>query len=142
MSVPAVLFFTVFTAVYLILLISEDKYLVKPLLNGCDASRVPALDHVPYLFGKSERFFGDDLAVLDDVHSDIVVDEAEDIQVHKIYGTFDLHDIFLPHFTAFCIFYDSDTAVQFVKVKILIDFHALACLDVIQHKAFGNASYI
>ena len=141
-SVPAVLFFTVLAAVGLLLLIGEDEDLIEPLLDRCDTSRIFAFDHVPYLPGESERFFGDDLAVLDDVYGDIVVNEPEDIQVHKIYGTLDLHDVFLSHFTAFCVFDDGNTAVQFVKVEIPIDLHALACLDMVQHKAFGDTSYI
>lgn len=142
LSVPAVFLFTVFATVDLILLICEDKYMIKLLLDGSDASRILAFDHIPDLLRKRKRFFGDDLSIFDDVHSDIVVNESEDIQIHKINGAFDLYDIFLPHFAAFCIFDNRNTAVQFVKVKVLIDLHAPAGLDMVQHKSFGDASYV
>ena len=141
-SVPAVLFFTVLAAVGLLLLIGEDEDLIEPLLDRCDTAVVVVFDPVPDLAGESERFFGEDLSVLDDVYGDIVVNEPVDIQVHKIYGTLDLHDVVLSHFTALCVFDDGNTAVQFVKVEIPIDLHALACLDMVQHKAFGDTSYI
>lgn len=142
LSMPAVFLFAVFAAVDLILLICEDKYMIKLLLDGSDASRILAFDHIPDLFGKRKRFFGDDLSVLDDVHSDIVINESEDIQVHKINRAFDLYDIFFPHFAALCIFDNRNTAVQFVKVKVLIDLHAPAGLDMVQHKSFGDTSYV
>ena len=142
LSVPAVFLFAVFAAVDLIFLICEDKHMIKLLLDGSDASWVLAFDYVPDLFGKRKRFFGDDLSVLNDVYSDIVINEAKDIQVHEINGAFNFHDIFLPHFATLCIFDNGNTAVQFVKVKVLVDLHAPACLDMVQHKAFGDASYV
>lgn len=142
LSVPAVLLFTVFAAVDLVFLIREDKYMIQFLLNGSDASRIFAFDHVADLFRKRERLFGDDLSVLDNVHSDIVINEAEDIKIHKIDGTFDLHNVFFSHFAALGVFDDRHATVELVKVEIFVNLHALASLDMIQYKAFRNASHV
>lgn len=53
---PAVFLFTVFAAVDLVLLIRENKYMIQFLLDGSDASRILALDHIADLFRERERF--------------------------------------------------------------------------------------
>ena len=49
-------------------------------------------------------------------------------------------NIFLAHLTAFRIFDNSDTTVQFVQVQIFINIHASSCLNMIQNKTFFDFS--
>lgn len=70
-----------------------------------------------------------------------MINETEDIKIHKIDGTFDLHNVFFPS-CCFWHFDDRHAAVQFVEVEIFVDLHALAGLDMIQYKAFRNTSHV
>ena len=115
--------------------------MVQTLFDGCDTSRILAADDVADLFWQCELLFGDDLTVFDDIDCDIMIDESKDIKIHKIDRALDLHDIFLAHFAALGIFNDGYAAVQFVKVEILVNLHALAGLDVIQHESLGDTTY-
>ena len=74
--------------------------MVQALLDGSDTPGVLAADHIGDLFGKMETFFLYDLTVLDNIYRDIVIDKTKDIQIHKINGTFNLHNILPSHFTA------------------------------------------
>ena len=142
LSSPAVFLFAVFASVNLIFLICENKDLVQSLLDGCDASRVFAVDHIADLFGKLQLFLFDDLLILNNIDRDIVINESEDIKIHEIDGAFDLDNVFSSHFAALCIFDDRNTAVQLVKVKIFIDIHTLARFNMVEHKTFRNTSYV
>ena len=138
----AVFLFAVFAPVDLILLIGEYEYVIQALLDGCDAARVFAADHIADLFGQFQIFLFNDLLIFNNVDRDIVIDESEDVKIHEINGAFDLDDIFFAHLVALCVLDDRHTAVQFVKVQIFVDIHALSGLDVIEHETFGDASYI
>ena len=85
--------------------------MIKSLLDRCDTSWILAADHIFDLLRKSQRFLGDDLSVFNNIYSNVVIDESEDIEIHEIDRAFDLHDIFFAHFITFCIFDDGNTAV-------------------------------
>ena len=76
LSSSAVFLFAVFASVNLIFLICENKDLIQALLNGCDASRVLAVDHIADLFGKLQLFLFDDLLILNNIDRDIVINES------------------------------------------------------------------
>lgn len=137
----AVLLFAVFASVDLFFFVREDKYMIQTLFDGCDTSRIFAADDIADLLWQCELLLGDNLTVFDDIDCDIVIDESKDVKIHKIDRTLDLHDIFFAHFAALGIFNDGYTAVQFVKVEILVNLHALAGLDVIQHESLGDTTY-
>lgn len=83
----------------------------QSLLDGSDASGVAAFDDVFDLFGKYQFLLLDDLTVFDDVDSDVVVDECQDIQIQHIDVTFYFQNIFFAHFSAARIFDDGNGAV-------------------------------
>ncbi len=138
----AVFLFAVFAPVDLILLISEYEYVIQALLDGCDAARVFAADHIADLFGQFQIFLLDDLLIFDNVDRDVVIDKSEYVEIHEINGTFDLDDILSSHFVALSVLDDRHAAVQFIKVQIFVDIHTLSGLDVVEHETFGDASYI
>ena len=110
--------------------------MIQSLLDGGDAPRVLAADHVFDLSRKPELLLLNDLFVLDDVYRDIVVNESENVQIHEIDRAFDLNDVLFSHLAALCVLDDRHTAVQLVKVEIFVDIHAPACLDVVEDEAF------
>ena len=71
-----ILFFAVFAAVFFTFRIRQNKHMIQLLLDGSDAARILAADHIGDFFRKSKRFLGYDLAVTNDIYGDVVVDEA------------------------------------------------------------------
>lgn len=110
------LFFTVQAAVYLILLIREEEYLRKLLLDGGDASGVLAMDHIGDLLGKLYGFLLNDLAILDDIDGDVVIDITENIKVYHIETAFDLQDVLAAHLAAACVLDDRYLAVKLIEL--------------------------
>ena len=136
LSSSAVFLFAVFASVDLILLIRQHEYMIQPLLDRCDTSRILAADHVADFFWEFQLFLLNDLFIFNDVDRDVVIDESEDVQIHEVDGAFDLDNIFFTHFIAFCVLDNGNTAVQFVKMQIFVDIHAPACFDMVEHKTF------
>ena len=135
-----ILFFAVLAPVDLFFGVGKHEDMLKLLFDGGDTSGVFAADHVGDLLWQMERFLFNDLRILDDIYSDIMVDKSKDIKIHKIYGAFDLHNVLFTHFAALCIFYNSHAAVQLVQMKVFVNVHAPSGLDMIQHEAFFNTS--
>ena len=80
-----VFFFTILAAVdFFSSSVEED--LVEFLLDGSNAARIPAGDDVLDLLWKVQFLFLIDLVVLDDVDCDIVIDEAEDVEIQRRSG--------------------------------------------------------
>ena len=142
LSSSAVFLFAVFAPVDLIFLISEHEYVIQSLFDGCDTSGVFAADHIADLFGKPELLFLHDLLVLNDIDCDVVIDESENIQIHEIDRAFNLDNIFLSHFIALGVFDDRNTAIEFIKMKVFVDIHASAGLNMVENKAFRDTSYV
>lgn len=127
----AVFFFTVSAAVDLFFLVGENENLIQPLLDGGDAARIFTTEYIGDLFRKPEQLLFHDLIILNDIHCDIVINKPKDIKIHKVDGAFYFYNIFFSHFAAFRIFYDGDTAVQFIQMQVFVDFHTFSCLNVI-----------
>ena len=70
----------ILTPVNLILFICKNKNLIQSLLDGSNAARILAFDHVDNLIRKFQFFFGNDLLVLDYVYSNVMIDKAENCQ--------------------------------------------------------------
>ena len=138
----AVFLFAVFAAVDLLLLISENEDMIQSLLDGGDAAGIFAVDDVFDLLWKRKLLFGDDLAVFDDVYGDVVVDDGKHVEIKGIDVAFHLQDILFSHLIASGVLDDGDGAVQLIKLKMMIDGHAFSRLDMIEHEALFNSSYI
>ncbi len=54
------------------------------LLDRCDAAGIFAFQHIFDLLWERERQFLHDLAVLDDIDGDVVIDEAQDVEVERV----------------------------------------------------------
>ena len=85
-----VFFFAVFAAVDFLFFIGQEEDLVKLLLDGSDTARIPAGDDILDLLWKVQLLFLIDLVVLDDVDCDIVIDEAEDVEIQRFDRAFHL----------------------------------------------------
>lgn len=103
--------FTVLAAIFFLLRIGQNEYMIQFLLDGSDASGVLAPYHVDNLLWKMETLLVNDLGILDNVDGDVVVNESKDVQVNEVYRAFNLHDILLAHLVALGILDDRDTAV-------------------------------
>ena len=79
----AVLLITISAAIYLMILIIEIENMRQLLLDGGDAARVLAFDHVDNLLRKTKVFLLNNLLVLDDVYGDVVIDEAKDVKIGR-----------------------------------------------------------
>ena len=134
--------FAVFAAVDLLFFIGKDENVGKTLLDRGDAAGILALDDVPDLSGEHQFLFVHDLAVLDDIDGDVVVEKGEDVQIQRIDITFYLENVFFAHLVAAGIFDDSHGAVELVELQVMIDGKALAGSDVIQHEALFNFTNI
>ena len=107
----SVFLFAVFASVDFFFRICQHKNVIQPLLDGSDAARVFALDHVYNLFRKSQFLFLHNGSVFDDVYGDVVVDEAKNIQIQLFDRTFHLDDIFFAHLVAAGILDDGYSTV-------------------------------
>lgn len=103
--------FTVLAAIFFLLRIGQNEYMIQFLLDGSDASGILAPYHVDNLLWKMETLLVNDLGILDNVDGDVVVNESKDVQVNEVYRAFNLHDILLAHLVALGILDDRDTAV-------------------------------
>lgn len=137
-----VLFFAVFAAVDLFLRVGQNEDVIQFLLDGSDAAGVAASGHILDFLWQGQPFFLYDAVVLYDIDGDVVIDEAQSVQIDGVDGTLDLDDIFLAHLVAPGVFDDGHAAVEFIQIQILIDLHASACFNMIQHKAFTESSDI
>ena len=138
----SVFLFAVFTSVNFILRIGKDKYLIQTLLNGSNAARIFALDDVCDLFWKFQDSFFNNLLVFDDVDGDVVIDEAEDVQIKILDRAFYFNDVLDAHLVALCIFDDGNSTVKFIKFQIMIDCHGFSGFDVVEYETFVKCSNI
>ena len=108
----SVFFFAVLAAVNLFFFICQEEYMIQPLLNGSNTSGVFAFDHIGDLFWKIQLFFVNNLFVLDDIDSDIVVNKAKAIQIQLFDRTFNFDDILNTHFVAAGVFDNGNCTVK------------------------------
>ena len=126
-----VFFFTILAAVDFLFLIGQEEDLVKLLLDGSDTARIPAGDDILDLLWKMQLLFLIDLVVLDDVDCDIVIDEAEDVEIQRFDRAFHLQDILLAHFAALRVFDDGNRAVKLVELQVVVDLQAHTGFDMV-----------
>ena len=126
-----VFFFAVFAAVDFLFFIGQEKDLVKLLLDGSDTARIPAGDDILDLLWKMQLLFLIDLVVLDDVDCDIVIDEAEDVEIQRFDRAFHLQDILLAHLAALCILDNRNCAVKLVELQVVVDLQAHTGFDMV-----------
>ena len=88
----------ILTPVNLILFICKNKNLIQSLLDGSNAARILAFDHVHNLLRQLQLFLCNDLFVLDDIYGNIMIDKTKDIQIQILDGAFNLDDILFPIF--------------------------------------------
>ncbi len=137
-----ILLIAVFAAIDLFFLIGQIEDLWKLLLDGGDASWVVAADNILDLSGKYKRALLDDLAGLDYIDGDVVIDKGKDVQVQGVDVTFYLEDIFLSHGFALCVFDDGNGGIKLIQTKVLIYLHALSGFYMIKNKTFFDFSNI
>ena len=72
-----ILLFAVLAAINLVFFIRKEEDMGKSLLDGCDASGIVAAYNVFYFFGKCENSFFYDLAVLDNIDRNVMVNKRD-----------------------------------------------------------------
>ena len=83
-----------------------------------------------------------DLAFLNNIDRDIVVNIPQNIQIQHVDIALHLYDILFLHLVAAGIFYDGDRTVQLIQLQVSVNLHALAGLDMVQHQPLLDLSYI
>ena len=133
----SVFLFAVHAAVSLSLLICKIEDVRQLLLNGGNAARILAADHVGDLFRQLQRFFLGDLVVTDDIDGDVVVNVAQYIQVNVVDRALNLDDVLAAHLVASRVLDDGYLTVgETVKTKVIVNVKAFASLNMIQNNAF------
>ena len=133
---PAVFLFAVFAAVNFFFRVCQEEDMIQSLLDRRDAAGIFAFDDVGELFRQMQHLFVYDLCVLDDIYGNVMIDEAEHIQVQHINRTFDLDNILFPHLIASRIFDDGHAAVHLIQLQIFVNGHAFSGLDMVENHAF------
>ena len=113
----------------------------QALLNGGDAARVLAADHIGDLLRERQLPLFDDAVVADDVDRDVVINIAEHVQVDAVEDiALHLDDVLPAHLLAVGVLDDGHLAVQLVQAKLIVDVQALSGLDVIQDDSFVQST--
>ena len=132
----------VLAAVYLALCVRQAEDMGQFLLDGGDAPGIVASDDILDLPGQRQLLLFHDLPVLDDIDGDIVVDKGQHVQIQHVDVAFHFQDVLFVHFVASGVLDDGYGAVQLVQLEMLVDFQAPSGLDVVQHEALFDFSYI
>lgn len=98
-----VLFLAVHAAVGLGLRIRKIEDMRQLLLDGGDAARVPAVDHIGDLFRKLQGPLFRNLIAADNVDGDVVIDVAENVEIDVVQTALDLNDVLASHLVASCV---------------------------------------
>ena len=77
----AVFFLAVSAAVDFVRLIGQEENLVKLLLDRGNTTRIFTGDDILDAFWQMQDFFLDNLIILDDIDSNVMVDKAENVKV-------------------------------------------------------------
>lgn len=137
---PVIFLFAVFAAVNLFFFVCQNKNVLQLLLDRRDAPWISAVDDISDFGREMKPLLFYDFSILDNIDSDIVVDKAKYVKVHKINRAFNLHNILFSHLAAFGIFDNRHTAVQLVQMEVLVYVHAPSGLDVVQYETFLDTS--
>ena len=101
-------------AVGLAFFIRQIEDVGKLLLDGGDAARILAVNHIDDLLGQLQGFFLDDAVVPDNVDRDVVVNVAQHVQIHNVQPALDLDDVLAAHLVAAGVLDDGHLAFQLV----------------------------
>ncbi len=129
-------------AVYLVGFVGEIENLGQLLLDGGDAAWVVAFDDSCDLLGQFQGSLFNDLAILDYVDGDVVINVSQHIKVQGIDVALDLEDIFFAHGLTLGVLDDGNCGIQFIKSQVSVYLHALAGLYVVKNETFFDFSYI
>ena len=113
--------------------------MLQLLLRGGDAAGVLAADDVGHALGQGQVLALDQLAVADDVDGDAGIDVAQHIEV-DVDDLADLDDVLLALLLALGVLDHGHGAVQLAQVQDVVDVHAAARSDVVEHDAVANLS--
>ena len=112
---PIVLLFAVLAAVNRILLVGQYEDRRQTLLNRGDATRIVAMNNILNFDRKCKFTLLNDVSILDDINRDVMIDEAQDIEIDGTNGTFDLQDIFSAHLVGLNVHDDSNRIVLVIE---------------------------
>ena len=109
----------------------------KILLGGRYTAGIFAMKNILYLHWQSELFLFATNAVLDDVDRRFGINISECVKVNLHFGI-DFNDILQAHFLAVNILDYRNGAVKLVKLKLIINLHALARRNVVDNNSVFN----
>ena len=112
---PIVLLFAVLAAVNRILLVGQHEDRRQTLLNRGNATRIAAMNNILNFDRKCKLTLLNDVSILDDINRDVMIDEAQDIEIDGTNGTFDLQDIFSAHLVGLNVHDDSNRVVLVIE---------------------------
>ena len=129
-------------AVDLALGIGQEEDVGQLLLNGGDASGIVAFENADDLFGHCHFLFLNDLAALDDIDGDIGIDQGYSVKAQSIGIAFHLENVLASHIVAAGVLDDRDLIVLSVEVKIMVDQHCLAGLNMVKNDSVFYFAYV
>ena len=110
------------TAIYFVFFICQIKYVWQLLLNGGDAARILAVNHIDDLLGQLQGLLLNDAVVPDDVDRDVVVNVAQHVQIHNVQTALDFNDVLAAHLVAARVLDDGYLTVgETVKTKVIVN---------------------
>ena len=127
----SVFLFTIFASVNFVLLICKYENLIQSLLDGSNAAWILAADNIYNLFRKAKVFFLNNLFIFDDVYGNIVINEAQDIQIQILNRALNLDDVLFAHLITLCVLDDRNSSIKLVKLQVMINSHSLAGFDMV-----------
>ena len=113
----------------------------KLLLGAGYTSRVLALDDIGKLLRKLGMIFLYDLAVLDEIDSDIGGDIAECAKIGKLLAIY-LDYILTSHISAEGVLYESYGAIELIETQKIIDLHSVARRDMVYDNSVLYRIYV
>lgn len=126
------------TAIYALFPVNKAEFVNDLLLHRSNAAGIFALDNALQMFGQSHVVLLFKLAVFNNIHGDIAVNVSENVEI-QVNDLVDFDYILKTVLFAFYVLNNGHAALDLIKAEKLINFHALACADVIQDYSVSYA---
>ncbi len=131
-----IFFITVLAAIKFFFFVRQIEDVIESLLDGSDAAGILAVDDVHQPLGQGELLFLHDLAVLDDIDGDGVVDEAKGVKIQKLERSLHLDDVLAAHLAGSGLHDHGDLAVKLVELQLSVDIHGFSGRNMVKYDTF------
>ena len=112
--------------------------MINSFLDRADAAGIFAADNIGQPVGKGQFLFLDNLTIMYKADSDMMVNISQQVQVQTDF-TLNLDHIFPPITAAAGVSDQDDGAFKCIQMQQIVDFHAIANLDMVDDDAIFDA---